>query len=174
MRPPRALPHVQRRGFTLVESLVCTVVVAGLLVAALSALASLTAHRIEAARQARAKILADELMAEILGQDYADADGSGAIGPDAGESVGNRSAFDDVDDYHGWSAAPPVSRDGVTLANTAGWRRTATVEWVQLFNLTAAATADQNIKRVTVRVYEGDELRAELVAIRTREGDRLR
>jgi prepilin-type N-terminal cleavage/methylation domain-containing protein len=163
----------RRRGFALIESLVCTVIVAALLVAALSALASLTAHRTEAAQQTRARILADELMAEILGQDYADPGGASAIGPESGESAGNRSAFDDVDDYHGWAASPPVSRDGVPLANTTGWQRTARVEWVGLFNLATAVTTDQGVKRITVRVSEGGELRAELTAIRTREGDRL-
>jgi hypothetical protein len=153
---------------------VCTVIVGVLLVAALSALASLVAHRSEVARQARAKILADELMAEILGQDYAEDGGSGAIGPEAGESVGTRIAYDDADDYHGWTASPAQSREGAPLANAAGWRRTATVAWVSLLDPEAAVTADQGVKRITVRVYEGNELRAELVAIRTREGDRLR
>lgn len=51
----------------------------------------------------RAMDLTDALMEEILRLPYDDPDGASNPGPEAGES--NRTLFDNIDDYHGFSQA---------------------------------------------------------------------
>ena len=50
-------------------------------------------------------------------------DDTPAFGREAGESSSSRAAYDDVDDYHGWSGSPPVEKDDAAIANAAGFTR---------------------------------------------------
>lgn len=55
----------------------------------------------EALRNERAATLGEALLEEILSKPYADPQGATSAGPDAGEN--SRSAYDNMDDYHGFS-----------------------------------------------------------------------
>jgi type II secretory pathway pseudopilin PulG len=123
-------------AFTMVEALISTVIVAVMFVAALNTVGAsrLTQHR--ASLVSRGRLLAESLMSEILRQDYQEPDEAPAFGRESGELATTRAAYDDVDDYHGWSASPPVAKDGVPLTNTTGWTRTAQVQWVDPANPT--------------------------------------
>lgn len=66
----------------------------------------------------RGTALAEAMMEEILSKPYADPQGAATLGPDGGE--GNRSAFDNMDDYHGYTeaAGAVVDATGATYGPT--------------------------------------------------------
>ncbi len=42
-------------------------------------------------------------------------------GLESNENASDRNTFDDVDDYNGYTAAPPTHRDGATIDGYEGW-----------------------------------------------------
>jgi len=142
------------------------VLVGLVLVAALHVLGGTTRSTYLNAQYGRGLLLAEALMAEVLAADYADPDQTPVFGPESGES-GDRTAFDDVDDYDGWAATPPEDPDGTALTGYDGWTRTVTVEYINPTAPMDTIPTDEGIKRVTVVVSHGDKPMAELVAYRT-------
>ncbi|MBN1513961.1 MAG: type II secretion system protein, partial [Phycisphaerae bacterium] len=121
-----------RRGMTLVEVAISTVVVGVMLCAALTTVGSSATARRVIADRTRGAMLADGLVTEIAGRAYREPTTSPILfGPESGESTGgNRSEFDDVDDFHNWSASPPSRADGTPVPGFTGWTRNAVVDWV--------------------------------------------
>lgn len=147
--------------------MISTVIVAVMLVAALHTVGAsrLTQHKV--AVVSRGRLLAEALMSEILQQKYEEPDGAPAFGREAGESAASRAAYDDVDDYDGWSAGPPVAKDGSPLVNSAGWRRSVTVERIDPIETDEVKTVETGAKRITVTAAYKDVPQATLVAIKT-------
>jgi Tfp pilus assembly protein PilV len=162
-------PRRTLRALTLVEAVISIVIVSIMLVAALSAVGAARMTQGQMADRARAQLLAQALMAEILEQSYIDPDvPSSNLGPGASESAtGDRSLFNDVDDCNGWSACPPQNKDGTEIPDLAGWCRSAVVEWANPANLTQPVFMDSGVKRITVTVTRDGEVLATLVAVRT-------
>lgn len=162
----------RNRGLSMVEVVISTVIVAVMLVAALN---TVGASRLGAERNAdrsRGALLAELLMAEIMLQPYEDsALPPGSFGRSFDESAtGNRSLYDDVDDYNNWSASPPQDKDGTVLTDLDGWRREVEVRWVNPSNLTLLSVSDSRIKEITVVVERDGLTVALLTAIRTASG----
>ncbi len=151
-------------GFSLVEVVVSMLIVSLLFVAALSAVAASRSTRVIMAEQTRGCQLAGDLLSEIIDQDYADpqyGDGGSPTG------VTNRSSFNDVDDYDGWSESPPANRDGSTISGYDGWSRQVSVAYVNPDNISASASSSNRAKLITVTVKHGDRVVSRLQAIRT-------
>ncbi len=172
-------PH---RGLTLIEMVISTALVSILLVAALSAvgLSRRTDQRVE--QMSRGTLLAEELMAEILTQEYADpvllrtlggeilVDGKkfdAILGAEVDENAtGNRSLFDDVDDYHGWIASPPQEKDGTEMTYLEGWQRSVYVKYVKADDPNVPKNRDEGAKLITVTVTHDEIPAVELIALR--------
>lgn len=93
------------------------------------------------------------------------------IGTDTGEGSSSRTDFDDVDDYHGWSASPPQDRGGSDLVDYAGWTRSVTVEYVNPVQPGSLGTAsDGGAKRITVTVTDPRGAQTTIVGVRSRMG----
>ena len=104
MSGERPMAYGRARGFGLVEAVCSLLIVAVLLTAGLTAVAASLKGREAATRQARARKLAEELLAEALTQRYREPGSSGLLGLDVSEILSpGRSGFDDVDDYDGWT-----------------------------------------------------------------------
>lgn len=154
---------------TLAETVVSLAIVGGLLAASIGMLGAATAAQRHVRERSIGEALAAELMYEILEQPYMDADDeAGGFGPDAAEqATGNRSLFDDVNDYDGWSASPPQSKSGSPRSDLPGWSRSVTVTGVNPAALDALAPSNPTACRVDVVVsYDGIEV-ARLTAVRT-------
>jgi MSHA pilin protein MshD len=152
------------RGFTLVESLMATLVIGGLAVAVLNGVGGVVQGRQRSADRERAVLLASRLMNEICARAYADPDGSGvAFGVDTGESASDRAQFDDVDDYDGYDQ-PPAAGDDKALegATGLGWRVAISQE---------AGTIRKGVKLIVVEVYRGDGVLARLSRMRSSATD---
>jgi Tfp pilus assembly protein PilV len=150
-----------------VEATISMVIVAVMLVAALNTVgvSKMTQHR--TALVSRGQLLAEALLAEILQRRYQEPDGAVAFGLETGETATIRSAYDDVDDYQGWSSSPPKAKDGTTLANTTGWKRTVIVEQIDPLDPTKTFSKETGAKRITVTAFYKDVPQATLVAIKT-------
>jgi type II secretory pathway pseudopilin PulG len=154
---------------TIVEAAVSVVIVAVLLVAALRTLgASARARGVQAA-QCQGPALARLLMAEIRQARYADdVVPNGPLGPENGEvNVKDRTLFDDVDDYNGFSEESPRARDGSPLPGLSDWHRDVTVAWVRPDQPDVVVNTDTGLKRITVTVT-GAGAPAKLVALRSK------
>lgn len=110
---------LRRRAFTLFEVLVAMSVAAVTGAAALLAVASALSDAHTGLERSVASGLARQLMDEIAAQYYADPElgdpQQTVLGPETGEVTGYRTAFDDIDDYHGWQASPPERKDASGL-----------------------------------------------------------
>lgn len=159
-------PRRGNRAFTLVEAVISTVIVAVMFVAALNTVGASAVTQYKAALLSRGRLSAESLMSEILCRSYQDPEGAPVFGREAGESASTRTAFDDVDDYHGWSADPPTARDGTPLPNSTGWQRTVTVEWVNSTNPQQTETTETGVKRITVTATCNGIPQASLVALK--------
>jgi MSHA pilin protein MshD len=151
----------------MVEVIVSTMIVAVLMVAELNALSSATSSSASAGNRAVAQGLADDLMAEILKAKYVDPGTSPTFGPETGESGSSRAAFNDVDDYNGWSEQPPQAKDGTAMTDRSDWRRRVTIDRVTANNPTTTTNTESGVKRIRVDVdFKGTNV-IEQTAIRT-------
>ncbi len=174
----------RRAGFSLVEATLSMVLVAVLMVSALSVAGAAATTRGRADDRATAVALAGALLAEALAKPYDDPqlgparDASNnfsgpAWGPDPGEGgQADRLGYDDPDDFDGWSSQPPREPDGSPVADASGLRRSAVVRRVQTGDPSREVANDEGIRRVVVRVHRGERLLAEAVGLtaRTAEG----
>jgi len=156
-------------AFTLIEVVISTLIVSLMLVAGLQAVGAVRAAGQWVDGRGCGMLLAQDLLAEILQQAYADpAWGLGTLGPGADETVtGNRSLYDDVDDYNGWQASPPQYKDGTPIAWATGYERAVAVTWVNPNNPNQVVGSESNVKRITVTVRRNGKEVAQLVALRT-------
>jgi type II secretory pathway pseudopilin PulG len=163
---PRRVP-TRSAAFTIVEAALSTIIVAVMFVAALNTVGAsrLTQHR--AALVGRGQLLARLLAAEILRQRYKDPGETPVFGREAGESATPRTSWDDVDDYDGLAEAPPLARDGTALTDSAGWKWTVKVDWVDPADPKQTLTTESSAKRITVTVTYRDVPQAVAVALRT-------
>lgn len=164
---PRAIP-----GFSLVEATFSIVIVGVMMVAALQAAAAARTHAQRGADRGRAVLLALNLMAEILQQQYEDpAAARGSFGRETGESApGNRSLFDDVDDYDGWTESPPRDRLGSAIGDATNWQWSVTVWWVSPVAPDLKFLSDSRLKRIEVVVSRNNLVLARLVGLRSGSG----
>lgn len=159
--------RTSKHGLTLVEVIVSTMIVGVLMVATLNALGAATSSSKSAGNRSVAIGLADDLMAEILNAKYVDPGNSPVFGPETGESGTSRTAFNDVDDYNGWSEQPPQAKNGTPLIDRSDWRRRVTVDRVTASDPTTTSMTETGVKRITIDVdYKGTNM-VEQTAIRT-------
>ena len=168
---PFVCPFDRRSGISLAETLVSIVLVGGLLAVSLDLLGDAVEGQQTMGNRSRGLLLAQELMTEILQQPYDDPDQTAVLGREAGEDLGTRAPFDDVDDYHGWDSSPPMEKDGTEIPNLTGWARSVTVRWVDATDQISARGTDTGVKEIKVTVRHNSAQVASLMAIRTRAGD---
>jgi MSHA pilin protein MshD len=159
--------HRARRALSLVEVVASTMIVGMMAVATLDSLGAATRSSDAIGNRAIAAGLADDLVSEILQQPYSDPNGSAVFGHESGEATSPRSAFDDVDDYNGWTASPPQNRDGTTISDRTNWRQTVTITRVSPSNPTQTLASDQGAKLIHVAISYNGQVLADEYAIRT-------
>jgi len=171
MTPNRRHPvRPARRAFTLVEAILAIVIVSVMAVAILYTFGSGAKGRSVQTAAAVADGLAARLLSEIIQTRYSNPDGPNTFGPETAEINGTRSAFDDVDDYHGWTESPPKKKDGSTLPGLTGWQRSVTVENVDPATLAPAGATDTGLKRITVTVTDPQGRTTPMTALRSSAG----
>lgn len=144
-------------GVTLIETVLSLLILGGAFVAVLNSVASARASQSVAADRQYARILAEDLMAEILNTTTYKEDDT--MGPEVGEFTGTRSAFDDIDDYKNWTSTPPTEMDGTPIPGAEGLTRRVWVLRAQLDSPNDVAPTDEGLMLIVVAVYrEGKQL----------------
>jgi type II secretory pathway pseudopilin PulG len=157
-----------RTGFSLAESLVSVTLAGILMVTSLQSMVTAKRRELNTTEQLSGQQLACALLSEILLQDYKEPQTSVApvFGLETGESTGNRSLFDDVDDYIGWTESPPVERSGNVIPGFSGWTRTVTVERANADTLAPTTLTNSGLKKMTVTVSRNGITRGSMVGYR--------
>ncbi len=166
------LSHGRRRGSSLVEVAISCVLVGVMLVASMRTVGAVFRTRLVASQQQDGKSLAHELMAEIL-QTYHEEPSlpEGSIGLEAAETGdGSRALWDDVDDYHGWSASPPEFKDGTALPGATGWTRQVVVDRVTCPAPETTSGSDTGLKQIQVTATSPSSQTFTIYALRSRWG----
>jgi PKD repeat protein len=157
-RPPfRRFSRCVRRGVTIVEAAVSTIIVATLLVAALNSVAASRTLRGRTADRVRAQQLALDLVSEILQQGFADPSTPAA----------SRAAWAYVDDYNGLVDSPPQTKSGTPIPDCTGWSRNVTVQWADPATFTTTTATNTGVRLITVTVTRGTLVLATVTALRT-------
>lgn len=158
-----------RRGMTMMETVLSVALVGIVLVAAMDTLGGARAARAQNADISLAGVLCESMLSEILARSYEGADeGAGSFGrslSEAGDAT--RASFDDVDDYDGWTASPPQTRDGAPISWAAGLHRTVSVRCVDPDDLSETTPDGSCLKRVRVRVMRNKRVLCEMEAYRS-------
>ncbi len=146
-----------RRGMSLTEVVVSTLLVGTVVVGSLATLGTSVRTQAAANDFITGPLLAEALLGEIMSMPFNDPeDGGGSIGTNAGESSAVRGDFDDVDDYDGWSPAAIQDRQGNALTRYAGWTRGARVKWADRINGNEWFLYNTGLKRIRVQVTAPD------------------
>ena len=143
-----------RRGLTLVEVSISTLIVGMLMVASLQSVANIGRTWTTTNQLVDGQGLAQELIREILAQNYTDPTDPLATtwGPETGETT--RATFNDLDDYDGWTESPVKNAVGTALTGYTGWSRSVLVEKINYANYRAYSNSamDWYLRAVTVTV----------------------
>ena len=146
-------------GITLLEGLLASVILAAAATTVIWPFVAARQNEQIAARQTLTCCLAQELLEEILTKPFEDPDGASDPGPDAGE--GSRAAFDNIDDYDGYTEGPGqiVCFDGEGMSGLTAERlaRSATATYVYVSGQDTSEAP--TFIRITVQVsYRGDPI----------------
>jgi MSHA pilin protein MshD len=166
--------RTHRHGLSLVEVSFSTLLVGLVLLTALKSTGAVFQGRVSIADEADAVGLAQELISEIMAQDYEDpTEDPPVFGPDTGETTvpNSRQDFDDVDDYNGWSSSPPRNKGSATTRTEfTGYQRSVAIVYVDPDSPATTSGTDKDLKRITVTVTPPIGDPAILVAFRSRWG----
>jgi hypothetical protein len=160
-----------RRGVTMMEVALGTLLVGGVLAATLNVVGPTVRSTKVAGDELLASALAGDLIDEIAAAAYEEPGAGGSIGREDGENNGLRDRFDDVDDYHGWAGAPTTIAGDPVPGLGAGWLCSVEVVWVTPGDPGVGSAAETGVKRVRVRVSRNGVSLAERSILRTRSFD---
>jgi hypothetical protein len=162
----QAMNVYSRGAFSVVEAVFSITLVGGLLVVALDTVGASAVAQQGIEQRTIAKMLASELMTEVLVLDYEDTNETPSFGIESSEASGGRVNFDDLDDYAGWSEAPPQTKDGTVRTEYQGWRSLVSVQRVDPSNYKNLSISDTGLRKITVRVLFNNQPREMLTALR--------
>jgi type II secretory pathway pseudopilin PulG len=157
----------RRRGFTIVEATLSTLIMGITLAAALQTAATSSVTQYKASERATSQFLANSFLNDILSLSYEET-GVALFGVEAGETSLSKVNYDDVDDFHGWSESPPQDRTGVVIAGMTGWRRTVAVQWVTPANTNVVSASETGLKKITVTILHNSTVVATRSALKAK------
>jgi hypothetical protein len=156
----------------MIEATISLVIVSGMVLASMNAVSGAVQSAQRGPDMHRATRLAEDLLHEILSQHYEEPEDSGMVpfADDLNEVLtGDRSRFDDVDDFNNWSASPPQMRSGLDIESAEGWTRGAIVSFVEPDTLLDSAS-ETGMKMITIQVKDPAGVVTTLVGLRSRAG----
>ena len=139
-------------GISYVEVLAAGVLMSILLVTSMRLFGNLGRSRLHTLDRDAGCQLAIDMIEEIRQKAYRDPVDDGEFGPGADEADSTRSLFDDVDDYHGWTAKPPQSAAGAPMSQYARFTRSVMVQYVSSADFNAVVETDEGFLQVTVGI----------------------
>ncbi len=143
----------RRSGFTLIEAMIASTIVAVAVIGVAGLMASSAGQAQYAAETANAIALGRQLMEEIAAKPLIDpTDGSRTLGAEAGET--SRTLFDNVDDYHGYldatTAIKTATGDWYVLGDGQKYERRVRVQYLTSPSGPADPNGDFALVTVTI------------------------
>ncbi|MFO0860269.1 MAG: hypothetical protein U0570_06920 [Phycisphaerales bacterium] len=158
--------HPTHHAVTLIECAGASIILGLMLVAGLRAAAGAGASQAASARALSGTLLAESLLNEVLAKSYEEAPGTASLGLDAGELATDKTTFDDVDDYNGWTESPPKAFDGSALPSMTNWSRSVAVLRVSTSSPDSSSASETGLKRIEVTVKYGGKVVCKLTGLR--------
>jgi prepilin-type N-terminal cleavage/methylation domain-containing protein len=139
-----------RRGFTLIEAALTTVIIGVGVLAAMQLFAAVTMQNNHSQHMTTAMMLGTNVQEAMSGLAFTDpVAGRNSFGPEAGENIAN---YNDVDDFNGRSFNPPIDATRTVLAELDQFTQSITVTRVNPNSLSTAATSYSGAVRIEVSV----------------------
>jgi len=139
------------RGFALVDVMMSVLIVGIISVVLTGYYSVLFRVPVEIAVKNKANNLAGAAMEELKCRAWEEPSGPRPLGVDSGETAANKTTFDDIDDFNGYSESPPRYQDGAVMPGLSGYSVSFAVTYVDAaLNATASAT-DRKMISVTVK-----------------------
>jgi len=114
----------------------------------------------------KAEQLAVGLTEEILARAWEEKlNPSETLGIDSGEIEGDKTTFDDVDDFNNYIEAPPLTPSAQPMQGFSDFKRTAMVSYIKPGD--GESSEKTELKKITVSVYKKDKL---LVVLKSLKG----
>lgn len=158
----------RRRALSYVEVLMSLMIIATSVAASLRALAGYSMGRRISEERAVAIELANQLMSDINALPFTDPSGGSTIGVDSGETASNRSTFDDLDDFNGWSQCPPRDRTNAQMTTYASYCQQVVVAYDTTIPPPGSTSWLANtFKLITVKILKDDKVLTTLVTVRS-------
>jgi hypothetical protein len=138
------------------EMALSTIIVGVAVLAIVRLITAVTQQNFYAQKTTTALMLANNMRELMVGLPLSDPAAGIHLGPDSGET--NVSMFNDVEDFNGFVANPPIDANRQALPNLVNWRQTVTVSHilpgVNGFNANDPAPGDPGVlmDRVTVAI----------------------
>jgi hypothetical protein len=154
-------------AFALVEAVIASLLVGLLFVTAMNVVAASRTSQALTLDRVIGQELAVDLLNEILHHAYSEPFDVPRFGRESGEPADLRAGYNDVDDYHGWSASPPQHANGTPMTEYEGWRRSVQIAWVDPAAPDTVITDDRGAKRIVVIVERQGRIVARAAGIRT-------
>jgi prepilin-type N-terminal cleavage/methylation domain-containing protein len=167
---------LNKKGFTLIEVVLAIFIIGVALVTLLSMFSLGLRGDVFAREMTAATTLAQEMMEEIKSKEFVECEEG--VTPDFGpetpepaiETAADRTSYDDVDDYDGWSRNPPEDIAGNPLSDFSVFTRSVVVVYVENDNYDdpveeGDANYPTDSKRITVTVLKGENDLIELTTV---------
>lgn len=142
----------RRVGISLIEVMISLVLVSTILLVAITASANLLRNNTLRRGENQGQQLAAQFLDEVSCMDFQDRV-EPLFGLESDEDAGDRTTFDDVDDFHGYSSSPPVHRDGTAITGYQGWSISVNVAPADADTTgvtTATSNTDSPLRLITV------------------------
>ncbi|MFN3192460.1 MAG: hypothetical protein ACE361_18250 [Aureliella sp.] len=160
-----------RRGFSLLETTVSTMLVSLLMVASLSSIAHVNrvAHHPNYSQQAAQ--LAQLYFGEITSKLYTtNQNNSTNLGRAASETLPDRTTWDDCDDYHAVNLTSLTYADGSVIPEAEGWILLITVNYSEPSDPFNAVSYTTDLKVITLAFTDPTGQRHDFQSLRSRYG----
>lgn len=142
--------HGGRRGFTLIEAALATVIIGVGVLAAMRLFAAVTMQNDHGQHMSTAMMLATNVQEAMAGLAFTDpVAGKNSFGPEAGENI---ASYNDVDDFNGRSFSPPIDATRTGLADLSQYTQQITVTRVSPTSFSTTATSYSGAVRIEVVV----------------------
>jgi MSHA pilin protein MshD len=142
-----------QRGFTLIELIIFIVVVGVGVAGILSVYTTSMKNSADPLVRKQALAIAESLLEEIVLKEYSN--------PTGGYTGTNRSLYDDVDDYHGYTTSSIVDGSGAAVSGLTGYRiepavtvTTTTLGGVTIKQIVVSVTGPQGV--ISLTGYRGN------------------
>ena len=153
-------------GFTLIETMMSTILAGILMVAALSTVSAVHWTEYSNTTASRGMALAQALLAEIEPLAYEDPVTPGGLGLENDESTEVRAQLNDVDDYDGLQLDPITDINGVTIVGTTDWTLEVSVQWATISTPQTTTDSDTGLKLITIQAAYQDRIYTTLQALK--------